>query len=286
MGAVVVSEDGMVVTKASELEGKLRAELSDQKRVEVTPLATDRKRDLAIVRLGEKGDFKDLPVVQWSDGTPEVGRWVITPGLSRTPAAVGVVSVHARRIPPETGKGVLGVAMSREPGPPTVTSVKRYSAAERAGIEEGDVILKCDGVGLTTQRSLSGEIQRRNPGDVVELTIDRDGEELIVRATLRHLPPLSKEDSREWRRNTQLESRWDKMNALGSTLSERRSNFPTAVQHDTVLQPEECGGTVVSLDGKAVGLNIARSGRTASFYLPASDVRPTIERLKSLAAGK
>jgi serine protease Do len=57
--------------------------------------------------------------------------------------------------------------------------------------------------------------------------------------------------------------------------------FPSVLQHDTVLRPNECGGPLVDLDGRAVAINIARAGRVASFGVPAEVVVPLIESLKS-----
>jgi serine protease Do len=53
------------------------------------------------------------------------------------------------------------------------------------------------------------------------------------------------------------------------------------LQHDTVIRPADCGGPLVDLDGKAVGINIARAGRTESYAIPAEDVIALIAELKS-----
>jgi serine protease Do len=73
------------------------------------------------------------------------------------------------------------------------------------------------------------------------------------------------------------------MNRLGTELSQRSEGFELAIQHDTVLQPWQCGGPLVNLDGKAIGLNIARAGRIASYALPAVLVKQIVEDLKSRA---
>jgi serine protease Do len=52
------------------------------------------------------------------------------------------------------------------------------------------------------------------------------------------------------------------------------------LQHDTVLKPEECGGPIVNLDGKAIGINIARAGRVESYAIPSEAVLPILEELK------
>ncbi len=59
------------------------------------------------------------------------------------------------------------------------------------------------------------------------------------------------------------------MNSLGVGVSTRSDNFPAVVQHDTVLKPVDCGGPVVDLSGKVVGVNIAHAGRTETYCLPA-----------------
>lgn len=279
---VVVTPDGLALTKASELEGRLRAEVGEVTRLAVKVLATDPARDLALVRIGESQQFSSLPTVRWADVLPRVGHWVVTPSTARTPTGVGVISVAARVVPRTDERAVLGVVLEDDTDRPVIDSVREDSAADRAGLQPNDVILKVDDVLLTSRSSLIGEISRHKPGDVVMIRIRRDRREKTVRATLRHLPPLTEDPNDVWNK-THLRSRWAEMNSLGSRLSERRSNFPRAVQHDTVLRPEDCGGVVVNLDGEAVGLNIARAGRTESYYLPAAEVRETLRRLRELA---
>ena len=58
------------------------------------------------------------------------------------------------------------------------------------------------------------------------------------------------------------------MNSLGVGVSKRSDDFPAVIQHDTVLRPVDCGGPVVDLSGKVVGVNIAHAGRTETYCLP------------------
>ena len=69
------------------------------------------------------------------------------------------------------------------------------------------------------------------------------------------------------------------LSQAGGTVSKRHSNFPNALTHDTVLQAAECGGPVVNLDGRAIGLNIARADRTATYAIPAETLRKVIADL-------
>jgi serine protease Do len=63
-------------------------------------------------------------------------------------------------------------------------------------------------------------------------------------------------------------------------MSHRRAGFPQAIQHDTVLNPEMCGGPVVDLSGKAVGVNIARAGRVETYAVPADTAKLLVRELR------
>ncbi len=60
-------------------------------------------------------------------------------------------------------------------GAATVGAVQEGSAAERAGIAEGDIIVALDGKPLTNHLQLSQVIGGKRPGDALRLTINRDG---------------------------------------------------------------------------------------------------------------
>jgi serine protease Do len=65
-------------------------------------------------------------------------------------------------------------------------------------------------------------------------------------------------------------------------LSPRRSGFPEVIVHDSVLAPEHCGGPVVDMSGKIVGINIARAARHATYAIPGKSVLELTRRLSSL----
>ncbi len=48
-----------------------------------------------------------------------------------------------------------------------------------------------------------------------------------------------------------------------------------------MLRPADCGGPLVDLSGKAVGINIARAGRTESYAAPADKVQALLTDLES-----
>ena len=58
----------------------------------------------------------------------------------------------------------------------------------------------------------------------------------------------------------------------GGIPSARISGFPSVIQHDSPLLPEQRGGPLVDLEGRAIGVNIARFGvlRVSRYPRPRS----------------
>lgn len=63
-------------------------------------------------------------------------------------------------------------------------AVKKNSPAERSGLREGDIIISIDDVNLDKDNDLADIIQDHLPGETVNLTILRNGEEKGVKVTL------------------------------------------------------------------------------------------------------
>ncbi len=58
------------------------------------------------------------------------------------------------------------------------------SPAAKAGLQEGDIILEADAEKITQTNMLGDIIQRKHPGDQIELSIDRNGKKMTIKATL------------------------------------------------------------------------------------------------------
>lgn len=266
LGAVM-SPEGEIVTKASELlEGEVSCELYDGKRLPAKIIASHRDTDLALLKI----EAADLPVIAWEQETrPEVGQWFVTPGLKELPLSVGIVSVADYSIPPE--RGVLGISIADEEDGARITKVYSNSGADKAGLKVGDIVTRVADDAIKTGRGLSARIGRMRAGDSLKIYILRDEEELEVLATLGYAQTEM----------SLFRSRGSFQNRLGGELSTRRGGFDSIIQHDSVLAPNECGGPVIGLSGKALGLNIARGGRTESYALPARTVLETYQDLKA-----
>jgi len=69
-------------------------------------------------------------------------------------------------------------------GPNGEPAVILRSAAAKAGILSGDILLEMNGERITQENSLAKIIQQYNPGDSIVLKVLRDGQEKILNATL------------------------------------------------------------------------------------------------------
>lgn len=66
-----------------------------------------------------------------------------------------------------------------------VTEIVPDSAAAAAGVQIGDRLLSVDGTRIFAREDLIRALQRRRAGDTVEVVVERGGEPLTLRATLR-----------------------------------------------------------------------------------------------------
>ena len=259
---VIVSPDGYILTKASDLSDDVQCRIRGGGIVSAKIVGIHSRYDVALLKV----DLTGLPAVDWAEGhDPRVGQWLATPGMEDLPVAVGIVSVGRRPIPPE--KGALGIQLSEGAPGPKVTHVVPGSAAARAGVQIGDIIVKAGDQRVENPQSFDQLLHKFAPGDSVSVVVRRGGKQLTVRATVGRASGTP-----------QTRGYW--MNRMSGRMSHRRAGFPQAIQHDTVLNPEMCGGPVVDLSGKAVGVNIARAGRVATYAVPADTAKLLIRELR------
>ena len=65
-----------------------------------------------------------------------------------------------------------------------VAGIEKGSGADKGGIEERDIINKVDGLSITKFSDLTGYLGSKRPGETVQVTVMRDGNEKIIPVTL------------------------------------------------------------------------------------------------------
>lgn len=270
----VVSADGYVLSKASELRGTLVVRFGDGAELDAKLVAVHKPTDLALLKV----TATDLKPVAFADTkAAAVGDWLAAAGTGSTPTGVGIVSVGTRKFSGfdlgntfNNNRGFMGVILAEQDhkdGGAVVDVVSPGGAAAKAKVAKGDVIIDVNGADVSGRSGLMELMEAYRPGEKVTVKVRRDGETVELKLTLTG--------------NVGPKSRSDVQNAMGGDLSGRRSGFPAALQTDMVVAPMNCGGPVVNLDGKVLGVCIARAGRVETWVLPGELIRPLVEEMKA-----
>jgi len=83
-----------------------------------------------------------------------------------------------------SGRSLIGINITESRNGLTVYSVQEGSGAAKAGLKEGDLIVKADGKVVTTGDALNEIRDTKKPGDYITLTIIRNGELTDVKVAL------------------------------------------------------------------------------------------------------
>lgn len=83
-----------------------------------------------------------------------------------------------------TNKALLGVSTDKTEEGVRITNVSDESAAEKAGLKEGDIITKIDDTKISTPEDLVKAIGQHKPGDKITVSYKRDKKEQKTTATL------------------------------------------------------------------------------------------------------
>lgn len=268
----VVSADGLVLTKASEIEDTedYLIRIGTKKYRSFKVVATDSTWDLALVKVEASGL---LPVDLTGNSEVTQGTWVVSNGSSermfRRPRP-GIISANKREIPGGS-PAVLGVQFQFKDEKLKVRDVTKESGAEKAGVKKGDVILRVDGKDIVDDKTLIEYLGGKEPGELIKLGILRGTKELELEVELmaRHKlfgGPQSRNDQ------------------MSGEFSERRASFPMVLQHETMLSARSVGGPLFTFEGRFLGMNIAAANRVESFAIPVEDLCKVLAQLK-LSAG-
>lgn len=239
---------------------------------EASLVARDETHNLALLRVAG-GELKS---VDWSDGTPQVGAWLVSPGMQSHPLVVSIVSLPCRAIPepaddvnPQSAHGFLGVELQTKAKEARIGRIVSDSAAAAAGLSINDVVQRVNDHVIERGEELIAALRRFKPEEKVKLEISRGDTKLDIDVTLGRRPSQQQEDDAEfaaWNRST-------------GGVSERKTNLPQVLTHDGRLAPRHCGGPVLDLQGRVVGMNIARADRTATYALPAAVVKDSVAKM-------
>ncbi|HKI17611.1 MAG TPA: hypothetical protein VKA15_07010, partial [Isosphaeraceae bacterium] len=194
------------------------------------------------------------------------------------PLAVGVVSVPRRdlgapvrptdmlplRIPagrPQIygrPRPISGYSLRAAFGQPRATVYhvgNVFGLAYSAGVRGGDLLYSIDGRRILAEADMFEAINHRRTGDIVPVRLERAGKMMDL------VLPLAPE--------TRLDT------------NHRADDFPTAIECAVPFYPYECGGPIVNLTGRAIGVTIATPGPHGGMVVPGDSILKLLPVLRS-----
>jgi serine protease Do len=264
---VVISESGHILTKASEIltATELAVTVDQQAYSGAKVLRVDPAWDVALIKVEASGL---IPVNYAPTSDVPQGTWVVANGATtRTSRRLlaGIVSAKIREIP-AAGGAALGIVLNAKAKALTIDKVNEKSGAKEAGVLEGDIILSIDGKKVKKLEDLGEALKGRKAGDKVKLTLRRKGEEITL-------------DVRLITRGEMLTDQMNRNDQMSGDFSARRSGFPRVMQHDILGNSKVVGGPLLDLEGRCLGMNIARANRAESFAIPVEDLKKLAEEM-------
>ncbi|MFT6181546.1 MAG: S1-C subfamily serine protease [Paracoccaceae bacterium] len=270
----VVRQDGMILTKASELGPDLLVRIGGQSHPGVL-LATDEKTDLALVGIAASG----LPVVRWTDELPKPGTTLVSPVLlqeatedmiaeptSYTGSFTQILQENTPPVHATSQITSLGLVTEQIENGIVIAAIKAETPAFESGLSPGDLIETIEGKSITLRTELTDLLDSHRVGDELTVKIKRgeESQEFKVKLTSALIIPPA----------TGIEA--PKISMIPSV---RRGPFPEVLVHTIPLNAWDCGSPIFDLKGRALGLNIAALSPTRTLALRPSEVRAALARL-------
>jgi S1-C subfamily serine protease len=259
--------DERLLAKASELlaERALFTASREKEALAAKVIGIYPEEDLAVLSVpGLKA-----PAALWADADSlDEGAFLAAIRPDGEAQAMGVISVKERSLKMED-QGFLGIQMDqREAGEGVrIEMVVPESAAAEVGLRAGDVITKIDGEEVRGFYELSTRLRRLKNGEQPEIEFVRASDTIKVTPTLKGRMI----DERQ-------SPRLNQMDRMSGTQSRVRGEFSNVIQSDMALESSDAGLPVVDLEGRIVGMVIARAGRISTLILPGDDIDEVLRK--------
>ena len=178
--------------------------------------------------------------------------------IAQPPLALGVVSASVRTIP--DCAMMLGMELDELTKGPGVRIVRliRGSVAANSDLRVDDIFTHVNKKPIDNRDDLFAELNRSGQQQV---TIAMKRDDIVANVRF----PLANPER----------------HATDEQFSRRRNGFPACLQHDANVGPGDCGGPLIDLDARVVGINIARASHSATLAIPAEIVRRLVRELSA-----
>ena len=268
----VIGDGTAILTKWSEIERFadsvfVTGRNGEGAKAEVTGVFTDE--DLALISIPpESVKLENLTPTQFYASDLALGRFLTATRPDGKPGAFGVVAVLERNLR-ETDRAHLGVMadISYQGQGVKIANVQPEYGAAEAGLRSGDVILRVNDREISGLQELKNALSDKSPGDKVTLLVETAGKERAVEVMLSNRPVLGQFAG----------GRLNAMERMGGEPNRIRDGFSRVVQSDMKIRADQIGGPVVDLQGRVVGVTMARADRTRTYIMGGEAVMELLE---------
>ena len=264
----LVSSEGHILTKASLINDPKKIFIRFGKK-EYKPelINTSEEWDVSLLKI----DITDASPLDLAAPPQSSGNIVAcngVTGLLKRRLKFGIIAAKPRAIPFQESALDLKAYPDMEKKGFIVEDVKPDGEASKSGIQKGDLIVELNGTELTDfDMPFNALFKGMWPGEKVTLKIKRKEQEVSHALALKWLHEVSAGPQ-------------DRNESISGRISVRRTGFPAIIQHDIALSSRTIGGPLLNLDGKCIGMNIARFSRSETYAIPSNIINLLLQEWK------
>ena len=256
--AVGAAQKEEKVKEKETKESKEVKESKEKKEVEqiVITLKGDKKEKVVVEVNGENITVNGKPLSEYKDGDISVNRHKIRDRLTVTAPYTYNYNFNNgdgfRLFSGDENRAMLGVTTEKTDQGVEIHEITKESAAEKAGLNKGDIITKIDETKISDPDGLSEAITKHKPGDKVSVTFLRDKKEQKATAELTKWKGIYSFENQNWGMNM------PDINLKLDDLKDRVKTIPRADMNGQIWQAYSGGRPKLGLsvqdteDGKGV----------------------------------
>ncbi len=254
------------ISKNSIIHQNPKVYVNEKKTVTATVVARDKERDLVLLAIDVKlkQPAFDLTVSPDSLSKQETGTFLASPLANGKAARMSVAGRIPYAISGVSKAGYFGAALERRDDGLFVRNVNENSPAKANGLERGMRVLRLDHNEVSSPEEFVKLIQMHKPGDTVQIEVSLNSE-ILTKDIVLGVRPMAN--------SGHIAERFE------GGKSAVRDGFSRVFPHDGRLRPDECGGPLVDLQGRLIGINIARLSRTSSLAVPVDELKQFLKSI-------
>lgn len=254
----------LLVTKLSMLGDHPR--LAAFSNAKLLLVAKDRENDLALLAVSVKDDLRGgINLSEVSAVNSAMGKliYIEKDAGNLVSGVFGSEEVFSQ--PKNSSRPYLGAMLKYNSKPALFSLINPESPAGKAGIKVGDELLALNDKAIEKANDFAPALLKYWPDDEVKLTWKSDTATFTKALVLAGVKMGSSNHPAE---------------RIAGGKSGRRDGFEKVFAHDADVKAAECGSPVFDLNGKFLGVNIARFSRTSTLALPAEVILQFVNSAK------